>query len=106
MLINTLKAIIKFLCSGAQLFRTSGPNAKYCAQRAVDKFKAELEKIAQIEIISNQKYLDCIKELKEYAATKSSDLSSSAVLRFLQIEAFLESHVAKLEKQKNREIKQ
>lgn len=87
------------------IIRTSGPDAKYCAQRAVDKFKSELEKIAQIEIISNQKYLDCIKELKEYAANKSSDLSNSAVLRFLQIEAFLENHVAKLEKQKNRENK-
>lgn len=46
-----------------------------------------------IEFIVNEKFLSCLKELREFASTKTEELKNP-VLRLLQIEEALSRHVA------------
>jgi len=50
-----------------------------------------------LECIINEKFADCLVELREYASKKTEELKSP-VLRFMQIEEYLKKHVSKISK--------
>jgi len=58
------------------------------------KHKIESKFNIEIELIYNKKYLDCINELRNVAKNTSSAMTSS-LMRFLQIEEKLKSHIEK-----------
>lgn len=78
--------------------KTKKENPKYCAQTAVENVVSHIKETHNIEIalVINEAYYGCLQELKEYAASRTEDLKNSAVLRFLQIEAYLEKHIKNL----------
>ena len=47
-----------------------------------------------LELIINQRFADCLREMREYAGTQTSDIKCP-VLRYLQIEQYLAKHVAR-----------
>ncbi len=49
----------------------------------------------EVELIYNEKYLDCINELRNIAKNTTSAMTSS-IMRFLQIEEKLKNHIKKL----------
>ena len=51
----------------------------------------------ELELIYNQGYLDCIRELREVAMNTTQEISSP-IMRFLQIEEKLKSHCKKTKK--------
>jgi len=50
-----------------------------------------------LEIIINERFLECISELKEVAKKESKEIKTP-IMRFLQIEEKLKAHIAKLNK--------
>lgn len=81
--------------------KASRTGVKYNALQAVQQVQLQLQKELQIqlELVINEHYLAAINELKEYASNTSYDLSKSAVLRYFQIEGYLQKHVNKLKKE-------
>jgi len=51
----------------------------------------------EIELIINDRFLSCLKELRDYARKETKE-SKSPVLRLMQVEEYLKKHVEKLEK--------
>ena len=49
----------------------------------------------ELELVYNQKYQDCINELRE-VAKKTTQVMSSPIMRFLQIEEKLKIHCGKI----------
>ena len=81
--------------------KVSKMGAKYNALQAVKDVQMQLQEELQIqlELVVNERYLAAINELKEFASRRSYDLSKSAVLRYFQIEGYLQKYVNKLKKE-------
>ena len=71
--------------------------AKFNQTDDIAKIKAEMLKKfkVDIEVISNQDYINCLNELRLYARTQTKELKSP-VLRLFQIEEKLSEHLKKL----------
>jgi len=70
--------------------------AKFNQTDDIAKIKAEMLKDfkVDIEVISNQDYMDCLEELRKYARKETKELKSP-VLRLFQIEEKLREHLKK-----------
>lgn len=70
---------------------------KYNQTDDIAKIQAEVlrEHKVVIEVFSNQRYMDCLKELRDYARKETKELKSP-VLRLFQIEEKLREHLKKL----------
>ncbi len=71
--------------------------AKFNQTDDITKIQAEVLKghKVDIEVISNQKYWDCLERLRDYARKETKELKSP-VLRLFQIEEKLSKHLKKL----------
>lgn len=79
------------------VIRISSEKAKHNQMRDVEEIRARIEKEygVEIEFVINEKFLLCLRELRDYARKQTKELKSS-VLRFMQIEEYLKKHVKKL----------
>ena len=76
------------------IVKKSGKRAKHDQMRDVEEVRARLKEQygVEIELIINEQFLLCLKELMNYAARETKDLKSH-ILRVMQIEEYLEKHI-------------
>ncbi len=76
------------------IVRESALNAKHDQTIAVNNVRTHIlrERGVEIQLIINEAYHDCLRNLRAYAATRTEELKSP-VLRVFQIEALLDRHV-------------
>ncbi len=79
------------------IVKKSGQRAKHNQMRDVEEIRAILEEEHGIEIdlVINERFLSCMKEMRDYARGQTKELKSP-VLRLMQIEEYLAKHVEKL----------
>ena len=81
------------------IVKSAGPAAKYDQMKAVQDVQRQIraDRGVEIELVVNEAFRDVLMRLRAYARTKTEELKSP-VLRLLQIEALLESHIQRGEK--------
>ena len=81
------------------IVRISGDKAKFCQTAAIERITANINTKYDVglECIINEKFADCLAELREYARNTTKELKSP-VLRFMQIEEYLKRHLGKISK--------
>lgn len=82
----------------------AGKKAKNNQMRDIDQIRKNIDKKykVKIEFIINESFDSCLKEMKEYAKKETKELKS-IVLRYMQIEAYLEKHLKNIsQKQKSK----
>lgn len=79
--------------------KTPSRHGKYDQIEDVNEVKAKLEDELGVELnlVINHEYARCLSALREYAASQSKELASP-LLRFMQIEEWLKSHLERLDK--------
>ena len=79
------------------IVKNQGPRAKNNQTRDIKEIQSNLlsEFGVELELITNQTYLNCLTQLRKYAAKETKELKSP-ILRLMQIEEKLTKHVAKL----------
>jgi hypothetical protein len=79
------------------IIKNQKTGAKFNQTDDIAKIKAEIFERFQVDIqvVCNQKYMDCINQLRHYAGTETKELKSP-VLRLFQIEEKLTKHLKKL----------
>lgn len=79
------------------IVKNQGPAAKHNQIRDIEEIKENLrlEFGVKLEPIINQDYLNCLIQLRGYAAKETKELKSP-ILRLMQIEEKLTKHAAKL----------
>jgi hypothetical protein len=79
--------------------KSSREGAKHDQIKDIQKIQDNIRRKHDIEIefIINEKFAKCLSELKTYAADKTEELKS-VVLRFMQVEAYLDKHLRKIRK--------
>jgi hypothetical protein len=78
------------------IVKNQGPNAKNNQTKDVLEIKENLsaEFGVELKVVSNEVYLNCLEQLREYAAKETKELKSP-LMRLMQIEEKLKKHVAK-----------
>ncbi len=73
-------------------------SAKHDQMRDIEEIKANLKKrySVTLECIINKRFAQCLSELRDYARSETKELKSP-VLRLMQVEEYLERHIARLE---------
>jgi hypothetical protein len=81
------------------IVRKSRDNAKFNQAVDVEIIVANIQARygVTLECIINEKFADCLAELREYARNETKELKSP-VLRLMQIEEFLKKHIGKVSK--------
>lgn len=79
--------------------KSSREGAKHDQIKDIQKIQGNIRKKHDIEIefIINEKFAKCLSELKKYAADKTEELKSP-VLRYMQVEAYLDKHLRNLKR--------
>ncbi|ELR8704627.1 hypothetical protein V4T45_004361 [Vibrio vulnificus] len=77
--------------------KNQSENAKHNQLRDIRDIQAQMlsEYGVEIEAVINQKYADCLSELRSYARRETKELKSP-IMRLMQIEEHLEKHIARL----------
>lgn len=91
----------KYFPDYVQHFMLWSPIVKSAGEKAKDNQMKDVTQIQKnihdkysvdIELIINDKFASCLREMKEFAKKETKELKST-VLRFMQIEAYLEKHL-------------
>jgi hypothetical protein len=84
------------------IVKHSAPGAKHDQLKAVEEVWEEIrrERGVEIELVINERYSECLAQLREHAGKKTEELKSP-VLRLLQIEELLARHLARNSKKKS-----
>jgi hypothetical protein len=79
------------------IVKNQGTNARNNQTRDIQEIKDNLlaEFGVELEPVANQTYLDCLTQLRRYAAKETKELKSP-ILRLMQIEEKLAKHIARL----------
>jgi hypothetical protein len=79
------------------IVRKSRENAKFNQALDVETIVANIQARygVTLECIINEKFADCLAELREYARNETKELKSP-VLRLMQIEEYLKRHIGKV----------
>ena len=79
------------------IVKNQGSGAKNNQTRDIEEIQSNLrtEFGVELELIVNQAYLNCLLQLREYAAKETKELKSP-MLRLMQIEEKLAKHVSKI----------
>ena len=94
----------KYFPEYSKHFMLWSPIVKISGVKAKNNQIADIEKITAnmqarygvgIECIINQKFADCLAELREYARHETKELKSP-VLRFMQVEEYLKKHLNRI----------
>jgi hypothetical protein len=90
---------IKHFMLWSPIVRTSGEKAKYSQMADVEAVVANIRANygVTLECIINEKFASCLAELREYACHETKELKSP-VLRFMQVEEYLNRHMARKSK--------
>ncbi len=78
------------------IVKTAGERAKYSQMRDVDQIAAHIQATygTAIEWIINERFADCLAEMRLVASRQTQDLKSP-VMRFMQLEEYLRRHMAR-----------
>ena len=96
----------KYFPDYSKHFMLWSPIVKVPSDRAKHSQIADIEGITKniqakygvlLECIINEKFANCLVELREYASSKTEELKSP-VLRFMQVEEYIKKHVSKISK--------
>jgi hypothetical protein len=81
------------------IVRISGKNAKFRQMADIEEIKANIQTQygVTLDCIINEKFANCLAELREYARHETKELKSP-VLRFMQVEEYLKKHLDKISK--------
>lgn len=81
------------------IVRISGENVKFSQMADISGIKANIQARygVTLECIINEKFADCLAELRAYAGNQTKEMKSP-VLRFMQIEEYLKKHLGKISK--------
>jgi len=81
------------------IVKLPGDNAKFSQMTDIDMITETIRSKYDVilECIINQNFADCLTQLREYACKETKELKSP-VLRFMQIEEYLERHLSKISK--------
>jgi hypothetical protein len=87
------------------IVKLAGEKAKENQMKDIDQIQENIWKKYDVEIdfIINEKFDACLRKMKDYATRETKDLRS-VVLRYMQIEAYLEKHLKHIER-KQRSIR-
>ena len=79
------------------IVKNQSEGSKYNQLNDISEIKRKLKEKYKIELqdIINEKFMDCLKELREFAAKETKDIKSP-VIRYLQVEEYTKKHVKKL----------
>lgn len=79
------------------IVKNQGAGAKNNQSRDIEEIKENLRSEFNVELepVINKDYLNCLDQLRQYAAKETKELKSP-ILRLMQIEEKLSKHVAKL----------
>lgn len=79
----------------------SGEDTKHDQMRDIRQINDNIKTKYHIEIdfIINRKFSNCLKELRKYASKETKELKS-VILRFMQVESYLDNHLKKIENMK------
>lgn len=76
------------------IVKSSKEGAKYDALKSVLSAKEYLKKSdIDLELVINERYHDAIQDLRKQALKQTHELSNSSVLRYLQIEEYLNKYL-------------
>lgn len=89
----------QFYMLWSPIIKVSGKNAKFNQMADIEKIKANIQARygVTLECVINEKFADCLAELREYAGHETKALKSP-VLRFMQVEEYLSKHLDKISK--------
>ena len=81
------------------IVRVSGEKAKFSQTVDIEGITANIQAkySVELECIINEKFANCLAELREYARNETKELKSP-VLRFMQVEEYLKRHLGKISK--------
>lgn len=83
------------------IIKSAKPSSKYNKMNDLknlnDEFKQKYGDYGHIELIINEKYLDCLQALQKIASEKTEAMSTT-IMRVLQIYEKTKKHVSKLDK--------
>ena len=100
----------KYFTDYAKHFMLWTPIVKYAGKEAKHNQIKDVEQIQkyiqdrydiEIELIINEKFAACLQELREFARKETKELKS-AVLRYMQVEAYLEKYLHNITKKNRR----
>ncbi len=79
------------------IVKNQSEGSKYNQLNDISEIKLKLKEKYEIELIDiiNEKFLNCLKELREFASQETKDIKSP-VIRYLQVEEYTKKHVKKL----------
>lgn len=79
------------------IVKRARPSAKHDQMRDIEEIKANLKVRygVNLECIINEKFAQCLSELRHFAGRETKELKSP-VLRFIQVEEYSRRHVDKL----------
>ncbi len=80
------------------IVKNQAEGSKYNQLNDISEIKRKLREKYKIELqdIINEKFLNCLKELREFAAKETKDIKSP-VIRYLQVKEYTKKHLKKLE---------
>ena len=81
------------------IVRVSGKRAKFNQMADVEEIKTNIQAKygVALECIVNEKFADCLAELRDFARKETKDLKSP-VLRFMQVEEHLKKYASRISK--------
>jgi len=81
------------------IVKASGAKAKYNQLEDIERITANIQARygVGLECIINQKFADCLAELREYARRETKEIKSP-VMRFMQVEEYLKKHLGRISK--------
>ncbi|MBK9564137.1 MAG: hypothetical protein IPO37_02720 [Saprospiraceae bacterium] len=79
------------------IVKNQSSDSKYNQMNDILEIKKIIKKKYKVEVeaIINEKFLECLKELREYAKTETKDIKSP-IIRLYQIEEYTKKHIEKL----------
>lgn len=81
------------------IVRVSSDRAKSSQMKDIDRITTNIQAKYNVtlECIINERFADCLAQLREYACSETKELKSP-VLRFMQIEEYLKRHLGRISK--------
>lgn len=79
------------------IVRVPTRQTKNSQMRDIEEIKANIlfEYNVELECIINERFLECLEEMRRFAESQTQNLNSP-ILRYLQLEEYLKQHVTKL----------
>jgi hypothetical protein len=89
----------KYFMLWSPIVRVAGEKARFSQMADIDRITANIQAKygVTLECIINERFANCLAELREYACSETKELKSP-VLRFMQVEEYLKRHISRISK--------